>query len=224
MPVSLATARSFFIAPGADLDGLRAALESPAHAVIVDLEDLVPVDQKAAARANARALLAEPRATLKIVRVNAPDTEHWAADLAAIADLPIDAILLPKASPSMVQMLGTDGPPIIGLVESGDGVRLAYEIAMLPRVVALAIAPGDLGKDLKLEIRPDGQSLLYARSKLVVDSSAAGIRSPIDIPSAAVGDALRADVALSRSLGLWGRLCLKPGQAAVINEAFDGAR
>jgi citrate lyase subunit beta/citryl-CoA lyase len=122
----------------------------------------------------------------------------------------------------MIGLAGAGLPPIIGLVESGEGVRLAYETASDARVVALAIAPGDLSKDLRMELRPDGQSLLYTRSKLVVDCAAAGIRAPIDIPSAADGEALLADVALSRSLGLWGRLCLRPGQAEIINAGFAG--
>jgi citrate lyase subunit beta/citryl-CoA lyase len=71
-----------------------------------------------------------------------------------------------------------------------------------------------------MELRPDGQSLLYTRSKLVVDSAAAGIRAPVDIPSQRQGDALRDEVRLARSLGLWGKLCLQAGQAEVINQAF----
>ena len=222
MTTSLANARSFFIAAGTDIDALRAAVRSPAHAVIVDFEDLVPAERKDEARRNARALFADPAECLKMVRMNAPDTEHAAADLRAVADMAIDAIVVPKASPSMIDLLGVDGPPIVGLVETGDGVRLAYETARRERVVMLAIAPGDMSKDLRMDLRPDGQSLLYTRSKLVVDSAAAGIRSPIDIPSAAMDEALRADVMYSRSLGLWGRLCLRPGQAEVINLAFDG--
>jgi citrate lyase subunit beta/citryl-CoA lyase len=220
MTTPLADARSFFINAGTNEDGLRAALASAAHAVIADLEDLVPAGQKDAARATARRLFAEPQTALKMVRINAPDTDDFEADMAAIADMALDAIVVPKATPAIIALLGPSGPPIIGLVESGEGVHFAYETACHPRVVMLAIAPGDLSKDLQMALRADGQSLLYTRSKLVVDSAAAGIRPPIDVPSGNMDDALRADVEYSRSLGLWGRLCLRPGQAEVINDSY----
>jgi citrate lyase beta subunit len=223
MPIALAGARSFFITAGTNDEVLRQALASPAHAVIADFEDMVPPEQKASARQVAGRLFAEPSDCLKLVRLNAPDSDEHDADVAAIAHMALDAVVVPKASPAMIARMGDDGPAIIALIETGEGVRLAFETACHPRVVALAIAPGDLSKDLRMELRPDGQSLLYTRSKLVVDSAAAGIRSPIDIPSANSDDALRADVQYSRSLGLWGRLCLRPGQAEVINEVYAAA-
>ncbi|MCU1358733.1 MAG: CoA ester lyase [Ilumatobacteraceae bacterium] len=223
MPIALADARSFFITAGTNEEVLRQALASAAHAVVADFEDMVPPDQKAAAREVARRVFAEPTNCLKLVRINAPDSDEHAADMTAMADMGLDGIVVPKATPAIVGLMGDSGPAIVGLVETGEGVRLAYETACMPRVVLLAIAPGDLSKDLRMQLRPDGQSLLYTRSKLVVDSAAAGIRAPIDIPSANLDDALRADVQYSRSLGLWGRLCLRPGQAEVINEIDDEA-
>ena len=38
----------------------------------------------------------------------------------------------------------------------------------------------DLGLELGLEQRDDGQEILFARSSLVVDSAAAGLRGPVD--------------------------------------------
>ena len=42
--------------------------------------------------------------------------------------------------------------------------------------------------DSGLEARVDGQEVLYARSQLVLDSAAAGIRSPFDIVHLAIRD------------------------------------
>jgi citrate lyase subunit beta/citryl-CoA lyase len=220
---SLATATSFFIAPGTEEQRLTDALASAAHVVIADWEDMVPPERKTEARDLVRQLFAAPSGPLKVVRINAPDAPEFEVDIKALADVNIDGILVPKGVPDLIERLGPEGPPLLVLVETGAGVRLAYETASMPRVAGLVIAPGDLSKDLRIALRPDGQSLLYTRSKLVVDCAAAGIRSPIDIPSASEGDALRAEVAYAQSLGLGGKLCLKPGQAELINESFAAA-
>jgi citrate lyase subunit beta/citryl-CoA lyase len=218
---TLNDARSFFIGPGTDRAGLQAAMNSAADAVVADLEDLVPPEQKPQARAVVEQLFARPARGLKLVRVNATDTEEYLADEEILARLRIDGIVVPKGTPQMIDALSSDGVPILALIESAQGVRLAYETAMRSRVVGLVIAPGDLSKDLRMNLRTDGQSLLYVRSKLVVDSAAAGVRPPVDIPSRSEGDALTDEVAYARSLGLWGKLCMKPGQAEVINAAFE---
>jgi citrate lyase subunit beta/citryl-CoA lyase len=218
--VDLSAARSFLIRPGTDAATLTSGLQSAAHAVIADLEDLVPADQKSTARDTVRELFAAPSRASKLVRINAPDTEEFAADRTLLDEIELDGVIVPKASPAMLGMLGGLTLPVLALIETAEGVREAFETARLPTVVALIIAPGDLSKALQIEIRPDGQSLLYTRSKLVVDSAAAGIRPPIDIPARSEGDELRAEVAYARSLGLWGKLCLQVAQAATINEAF----
>jgi citrate lyase beta subunit len=218
--MSLATATSFFIAPGTEEARLAEALVSPAHAVIADWEDMVAPDRKAEARSLVGRLFSVPAGPLKLVRINAPDTSEYELDAKALSDMDVDGIMVPKGTPDLIELLGPEGAPVLALVETGAGVRLAYETAAMPRVAGLVIAPGDLCRDLRMQLRPDGQSLLYTRSKLVVDCAAAGTRAPIDIPSSSEGDALSDEVAYALSLGLGGKLCLKPGQAEVINETF----
>ncbi len=144
------------------------------------------------------------------------------ADADAVASLEPDAIVLPKATPDAVDALGPDGPPVIAIVESARGVRLAYEIAARPRVAALQIGAVDLGAETGLEPRADGLELVYVRSKVVFDSVAAGIRPPFDVVHLAIDatDALREECVLARSLGLRGKACIHPAQIAVVNETF----
>lgn len=157
-----------------------------------------------------------------MVRVNGADTPLFEEDLRAIAELDLDAIVLPKASPEPVQALGPDGPPVLAICETAPGVRLAYEIAREPRVAALALGAADLGAELGLEPRADGQEILYARSKLVLDSAAAGIRPPFDVVHLDVRNAesLEAEARLARSLGMRGKLCIHPAQVDVVNTVF----
>src|SRR6266542_2892246 len=117
----------------------------------------------------------------RIVRVNGSDTPWFADDLAMVAELSLDAIVMPKATPESVAALGAEGPPVIAIIETAQGLRLAYETACSPRVVALLVGAVDLGAELGLEPRPDGLEILHARSKVVVDSAASGIRPPFDL-------------------------------------------
>ncbi|MGH3062351.1 MAG: HpcH/HpaI aldolase/citrate lyase family protein, partial [Gaiellaceae bacterium] len=222
--MSLATARSLLFAPGNDERKLEKALAAGADAVVADLEDAVPAAEKEAARTVARRVLggaATP--SLVAVRVNAADTEHWGADLQAVADLELDALVLPKATPDAVGALGPDGPPVIAIVETALGVRHAYETARMPRVAALVLGAVDLGLELGLEPRADGQEVLYARSRLVVDSAAAGLRSPFDVVHVDTrdDDGLEAEARLARSLGFRGKACIHPAQVAIVNRVFS---
>jgi citrate lyase beta subunit len=222
--MSLATARSLLFAPGHEERKLQKALAAGADAVVADLEDAVPAGEKEAARAVARSVL-EGRATrsLVAVRPNAVGTAHWEADLEAVSGLELDALVLPKATPEAVTALGPDGPPVIAIVETALGLRQAFETARLPRVAALVLGAVDLGAELGLEPRADGLEVLYARSQLVVDSAAAGIRSPFDLVHVDIRDdeGLEAEARLARSLGFRGKACIHPAQIEIVNRVFS---
>lgn len=216
------TYRSLLFVPSDQPDRLRAGFGTRADAVVADLEDGVPPDRKDAARSVVAEVLPALDGAARLVRVNAPETGLIEADLDAIAGLALDAIVLPKATPEAVAELGRVGPPLIAVVETAAGLRLAYEIASAPRVAALALGAADLSADLRLETRADSTELLYARSKLVVDSAAAGLRAPFDrvFPRLTDSEGLRADARLARSLGFGGKSCTHASQPPVVNDVF----
>jgi citrate lyase beta subunit len=222
--MSLATARSLLFAPGHEETKLQKALAAGADAVVADLEDAVPAGEKEAARAVARRVLeGTPTRSLVAVRPNAVGTAHWEADLVAVSGLELDALVLPKATPEAVTALGPDGPPVIAIVETALGLRQAYETARLPPVAALVLGAVDLGAELGLEARADGQEVLYARSQLVIDSGAAGIRSPFDLVHLDIRDdeGLEAEARLARSIGFRGKACIHPAQIEIVNRVFS---
>jgi citrate lyase beta subunit len=156
------------------------------------------------------------------VRVNGADTPWFADDLALVAELPLQAVMLPKATPDAVAALGPDGPPVVAIVETASGLRSAYETASAARVAALLLGAVDLGAELGLEPRPDGLEILHARSQVVVDSAAAGIRPPFDIVHLDVRDdaGLEEECRLARSLGFRGKACIHPAQLDVVHRVF----
>jgi citrate lyase beta subunit len=163
-----------------------------------------------------------PGRAKRVIRVNGADTRWFARDVALVRELEPDAVVLPKATPAAVAGLPADVPPVIAIVETAQGLRQAYETAADPRVAVLALGAVDLGAELGLEPRPDALEILYARSKVVTDSAAAGIRAPFDVVRLDYSDtaALEAECRLARSVGFRGKLCIHPAQIPVVNRVF----
>jgi citrate lyase beta subunit len=221
---TIQTARSFLFAPGNDERKLRKALSSGADAVVADLEDAVTPAEKTAARTLAVSVLAEADGdALRLVRVNAADSEWIADDVEAVGSVGLDGLVLPKATAAAAGAVAGLGLPVVAIVETPAGVRGAFELATTAAVEALVLGAIDLGLALGLEPREDGLELLFARSSLVVDSAAAGLRGPIDRVWTTLRDdtGLQRDCALARSLGFRGKACIHPEQVPVVNDAFS---
>ena len=222
-PLRQSPLRSLLFAPGDDERKLRRALESGADAIVADLEDAVAPAAKDGARELTRRVLSEPAgAALRLVRVNAVGTPWFSADLELVAELAPDAVVLPKATPEAADALAAAGAPLIAIVETAMGVRLAFETASRPHVFALLLGAVDLGAQLGLQPREDALEIHYARSKLVVDCAAAAIRAPIDVVHVAIDDldGLARQAELARSLGLRGKAAIHPAHVGIINEVF----
>lgn len=212
----LTNVRSLLFAPGDDERKLAGALASEADGVVADLEDAVAPGAKDTARETVA------RVRPRIVRVNAVGTPWFADDLAMLGRLELDAIVVPKATPEAIAVLGPVGPPVIAIVETAQGLRLAYETASARRVAALILGAVDLGAELGMEPRADGLEILHARSRVVVDSAAAGIRAPFDIVHLDIADdtGLEEQCRFGRSLGFRGKVCIHPRQVETINRIF----
>jgi citrate lyase beta subunit len=221
--VDLPALRSLLFAPASDEHKLGKALASGADGVVADLEDATAPDEKEAAREIVEALFADTQTrSARGLRVNAPGTEWFEGDLELADRLELDLLMLPKATPLTVAALGPAGPPVLAIVESAEGLRLAYETAAAERVFALALGTHDLSAELRTSARSDGLEVLYARSKVVADSAAAGRRSPFDTVYRDVRDpaGLEEECLLASTLGFGGKLCIHPGQLEVVNRVF----
>ena len=92
--------RSVLYMPGSNARAIEKARTLPADAVILDLEDSVAPDAKAAARKQVADAVAAGSfgAREVIVRINGLDTQWWLDDLDAAAKGRPDAVLVPKVS------------------------------------------------------------------------------------------------------------------------------
>lgn len=223
LDAGLAAARSFLIFPGDDERKLARALASGADAVVLDLEDGVAEGAKDEARAKLARFVEAPGPGVRLVRVNDPAGEPGARDLEAVAGIRAAVgVVVPKASPSAIERSASLGVPLVALVEDAAAVRDVDALAGHAAVTALALGRADLEAALGLVPDGSGDELLYARSRLVVASSAAGIRPPIDGPCLELdGDgALQRETLGARALGLRGKLCIHPRQVPVVHRAL----
>lgn len=221
--MNVSALRSLLFAPAAEEHKLRKALAAGADAVIADLEDGTAPAEKEDARATVETVFADAGADCaRIVRLNAAGTQWFAGDVELVARLEVDFLMLPKATPEAVAALGPAGPPVLAIVETAAGLRLAYETGSADRVAALVLGTHDLGAELRTTARPDGLEILYARSKLVTDSAAAGLRPPFDTVYLDIRDSesLEREAVLARSLGFGGKLCIHPAQVGPVNRVF----
>jgi len=226
----LAAARSFLFVPGDRLDRLPKALASGAHAVILDLEDAVAPEHKAAARTGLvrewATLPAEQRARLA-VRINAAGTA-WHEDdhtlLRRLASQPPGAVMLSKAetATAIERVARSAVAPVLPLIESSQGLHALDILAQAHGVLRIAFGHLDFQADLGLHCGADERELDAVRLALVLASRRAGLPSPIDGVTAALddNDRLAADIDRSRRFGFGAKLCIHPKQVHAVNTAL----
>jgi len=237
--------RTALFAPGIKDRVMGKALAGGADAVILDLEDSVPLATKAEARTLVARTIdgaaANPSRPGIYVRVNAASTGLLADDLEAVVRPGLDAVLLSKTENiedvgqtagsldrlEKARGIGAGAVEIILQIENALGVYNCFNlIKASPRVVATCFGSardGDLQTDLGCSWSIEGTELLYARSKVLLDTRAAGANiHPLDGVFADLNDeaGLLADSKLSARLGYIGRTVIHPKQIAPVKAAY----
>ena len=219
--------RSYLYVPGDDPRRIEKALATGADAVVVDLEDSVAPNRKEEARNNVARVLESGPARPVFVRINAPGSELTALDIAAVAALQLSGLRLPKVeSLESVRLVAEtlealrSEAGIQCLIESALGLELALEIARShERVAGISLGEADLAADLGVR---DEAGLLYARSRIVSASRAAGLPGPVQSVYTNVKDldGLRRSTEEGKNMGFVGRSAIHPSQVPIINEVF----
>lgn len=226
MPALQEPASLFLFVPADRPERFAKAAAAGADAVIVDLEDAVAPAAKDGARAGLAAALAGFERTVPVfIRINASDTPWHAADLAQAANLPVDGIVLPKtenAGALQAVRSAISGKALIALVETAKGLAAAEEIAAAADRVAFGSV--DFAADLGCaHVR---ETLLFARSRLVMAARLAGAPQPIDGVTLSIRDesTVEDDARHAAELGFGGKLLIHPAQAAPARRGFAPSR
>jgi citrate lyase subunit beta/citryl-CoA lyase len=236
--------RTALFVPGNRPDRIDKALNTPADAVIVDLEDAVPPALKDEARPVVREKIQAHNTARLLVRVNALDTELVQADLDELVIEGLVCIIFPKIeTPEHIrranQLLSAAEaqkgiPPgtvsMIALIESALGVENAFEIVSQKtnptRLFTVAFGAADFTLDMGIEMTRTGEEISYPRARLAVACRAAGVEPPIDTPymiDLKDPEALEADARRAKQLGFQGKLCIHPNQVDICNRIFSPA-
>jgi citrate lyase subunit beta/citryl-CoA lyase len=231
--------RSLLFTPGNNLRMIAKAGALRADAVILDLEDSVPPDDKETARLFVRDSIRETarRGSRVFVRINAPATGLSREDLEWAVQPGLDGIMLPKsesaedvislsaelAKKEAERGLEKGSLAIVPLLESARGVVNAAAVAAAsPRIAAVAFGGVDFSRDMGLNLTKEGTELLVPRANIAIAARAAGVLS-IDTPCIDVNDPgrLAAEARAARGLGFRGKLLIHPSQVGLANEAFS---
>jgi citrate lyase subunit beta / citryl-CoA lyase len=237
---SIGWIRSALFVPGNRPDRIDKAIKTNADVVIIDLEDAVPISEKAAARKTVAEKLGSLNNHKVIVRTNGTSTPFFSDDLEAVLVSGIKGLIIPKVNDEVhmcrlhEQMCAIElkrsmpTVPVIIMIESAKAVANIHQIACFrpspARLHSFAFGAADYTNDLGVSITEDGRELIYPRSRLAVASRAAELPPPLDTPymenlkdmQALENDALRA-----KQLGFGGKLCIHPDQIEVVNRIFS---
>ena len=238
--------RSLLFAPADSSRKLEKAMTSGADAVIIDLEDSVAAEGKAAARNSAADFLAEAVKLAKrprlLVRVNGFATGLTDADLDAVVPARPDAIMLPKAEGGAGVIHAdaklTAREAIAGLPDGHIKiVAIATETASAlflagtyggasPRLEGLTWGAEDLSAELGAEANRDADGNFLdpyrlARALCLAGAAAARVQA-IDTIAADFRnlELLRRETEEARRDGFAGKMAIHPAQVPVINEVF----
>ncbi|WP_338467275.1 CoA ester lyase [Novosphingobium sp. ZN18A2] len=243
------TPRSWLFVPGDSEKKLGKAMETGAHAIIVDLEDSVAHKAKAQARTLAVQWLKDHGAqparpgVERWVRINPMDDPMWREDLIAVMPGAPDGIMLPKASgPDQVRLLAAElyeleqanGLPslstrILPLVSETPMAAMtipAYLDAPMPRLFGITWGAEDLSAAIGATRKRDASgawtdTFRMVRSQVVLTAHAIEIAA-IDTLYADFSDPEGLKIAAdeARQDGFAGMLAIHPAQVPVINAAF----
>ncbi|HKQ66651.1 MAG TPA: CoA ester lyase [Methylomirabilota bacterium] len=239
--------RSLHFVPGGNERMLAKALTLPADGLILDLEDAVAPDRKAATRGIVGEWLTrEFGGRERWVRMNPIATGLGQADLEATMASRPDGYVVPKPGSAadirqIVRILDRleqhHGIPngatrlVLIATETAEGLLNIREIAAAtPRTVAISWGIEDLGASMGLGRVRDAQNRYmdiprYARVMCSVVASATGVDA-IDTVFTDIADleGLRRECDDGVAMGFTGKISIHPNQIAVINEAFTPAK
>ena len=231
--------RSVLFTPGNNMRMIHKIPTLTADAVILDLEDSVPMAEKDTARVFIRDSLdiVCSGAADVYVRVNGLMTGLTAEDCEFVVQKGVTGIMLPKVESreevieaekiieelEKKRGLEVGSVRLIPTLETAKGVINAYEIAASSRrVVAIGFGAVDFTRDMGTSLSKEGTELFFARSLVAIAARAAGVQA-LDTVFIDLADkeGLIKDSMLAKQLGFKGKFLIHPSQIEPVNRIFS---
>ncbi|TXT45987.1 MAG: citryl-CoA lyase [Methylocystaceae bacterium] len=229
--------RSVLAMPGSNARALEKGKTLAADVLMFELEDGVAESAKATARTQVAAAVADGGygARQLVVRVNARGSEWYKPDIAAIAPLGPDGIVIPKVNSrdeilkAAADLVAAGAPyktRLWAMIETPRAVLDIEKIASAAddrasRLEVLVLGPNDIAKSTRARLTPGRPALLSWLSAGVL---AARVHN-IEIIDGIYNDfndldGLRREAAQGRDFGFDGKMLIHPGQIGAVNEIF----
>lgn len=228
--------RSVLYVPASNERALSKIATLACDAVILDLEDAVAPSEKVLARERLATFMKKrPTGPEIIVRINSLAGEWGADDLALVASLQPDAILIPKvdtprdileAGDALDDAAAPEAMRLWAMIETPRALLNIGAIAELgrdpaSRLACLVVGPNDIAKETGIRPGPDRRYLVPLLLQIIVAARAGGLAALDGVYNDfrdAEGFARECDEAVA--LGFDGKTLIHPGQIEPANQAF----
>ncbi|MEA3050701.1 MAG: (3S)-malyl-CoA thioesterase [Sphingomonadales bacterium] len=218
MPSPLRLIRTLLFLPASNARAIEKAKGLAADLVVLDLEDAVKPEDKAAGRTAAAEAEGFPMPVA--IRINS-DERWWADDVAAARSSGADYVIVPmtRGPDDVMAAREASGKPVLAMVETALGVLAAPAIAEVAG--ALIAGTNDLAADLGLRPGRARGALTTALQSILLAARAAGIAAfdgvynKLDDPAG-----LEAECREGRGFGFDGKSLIHPDQIGVANAVF----
>ena len=229
--------RSLLFMPGSNARALEKGRVLPADGLILDLEDSVAPEAKAAAREQiAKAVAADGYGGRELlIRINGLDTPWWSDDVAMAGHAALDGILVPKISTvddlraitdRLVEVGADPSLKVWAMIETARAVLDADKLAATvhehgSRLGGFVFGPNDISRETRIRMRPGRAAMLPMITHCILAAHAHGLEM-LDGPYSdfSNADGFAQECLQARDLGFDGKTLIHPAQIETCNAVF----
>jgi citrate lyase subunit beta/citryl-CoA lyase len=217
----LSSVRSLLFLPASNPRAIEKARTLGADLVVLDLEDAVKPEDKAAARQAAVDATAADWPMPVAIRINGVHSEWHGPDVVGVIHSKAHMVIVPRAETKadLDFVRNQTGKPVAAMIETAAGVLAAADIAT--EAAALIAGTNDLRADLRLPLDATREPISASLQMIVLAARASGI--PVfdgvfngldDV------DGFLVEAQEGRRLGFDGKSLIHPSQIAPCHRAF----
>jgi len=219
--MDLFSIRSILFLPASNPRAIAKARAAGADLVVLDLEDAVKPEDKAAARDAAVEAVAGGWPMPVAIRVNGEGTEWHSDDLDRVAQSQADFAIVPRADSahSVGTIAKAVDKPVLAMIETAAGVLAASEVAR--NTAGLIAGTNDLRSDLRLPLDSTREPISAALQLIVLAARAAGVAVFDGVFNRLDDlDGFFVEAGAGRALGFDGKSLIHPDQIEPCHRAF----
>ena len=214
--------RSILFLPASNPRAIEKARVLAADMIILDCEDAVKPEDKAAARIAAVEAVADGfGGRPSVIRMNGHGTQHYEEDILAFRQSQADFVIAPKAEDhhQIEDVAGLLGKPVLAMIETAAGVLNARAIA--PRTLGLIAGTNDLSADLGIALGSGRGGLVHSLQMVVLAARAARVAAFDGVYNKLEDqEGLARECEEGRAFGFDGKSLIHPAQIDTANRIF----